>query len=96
MQKDFWNKKEHVKTAMERYYKKSVLLVVKFLGPFLDTPCFEDIDKIGLEWYIATNLIYRFGCMDKTEKIHEITYIERKAPFSTSYDKIEPENNFVV
>ena len=65
---EFWNKKQHLNTAYERY-ENSPLVIYCFFPNYIDL---EDFDKLSMDWYIAEHLIYKFGCYNKNENIEGI------------------------
>lgn len=53
--KDFWSKREHIKTAKERFENNPIRVQLKSKDHN------QEIDNIAMDWYIASNLIFKFG-----------------------------------
>jgi len=79
---DFWNKREHKKTAIERFEKHPIRVVIAAPENM------PELSNISIDWFIAQNLIYKFGTHNK--KNVDVRRIHGKVKVSDEFNKIYP------
>jgi hypothetical protein len=59
---DHWGKRRHYLKAVERFHKNPVRVSLQYTG----FGNLSSMANLSMDWYIATNLIFKFGTYDKT------------------------------
>lgn len=82
--KDHWNRKKHLERAVERFTNNPIRIVLKAINSI------PEISNISMDWYIAQNLIYKFGTHNTIEPdIRRIQGTTNIYPdFNTEYDSL--------
>ncbi len=82
---DHWSRRAHVKQAVERFNDNP--LRIKLIRPVWLRELLVEIDSIPMDWYIATNLIYKFGTQSKSDEQIEKT-VDIPFDFNTRYSRL--------
>jgi hypothetical protein len=61
---DHWRKRQHYLKAVERFHNTPIRVTLKYVG--FNNLLLSSISNLSMDWYIATNLIFKFGTHDKT------------------------------
>lgn len=77
---DHWGKRRHYLKAVERFHKNPVRVSLQYVGFFNQT--LSSMANLSMDWYIATNLIFKFGTHDKTGVVPPVGF----HGISTIYD----------
>ena len=58
---DFWDRRGHLETAKERFANNPIRVHLQSKGQV------QEISNIAMDWYVASNLIFKFGTHNKND-----------------------------